>query len=275
MSDQNQGPEKAEARAQEAPRPDAGQAGRQPTQEQWDSLMQAFQYFNIQLFGAELKQPILNTSRHRGAHGFFRPRAYLHRDLEALPPEKVQEWLQADSDYLDGRQVRVGEISLNPDSMGRTVEEIFATLVHEMCHLWQDSHGSPGRRGYHNAEWVRKMLSVGLDPYEFRPKTGERTGKKTGESVSHDIVDGGLFRLAWQAMPEEYKLPWMSWVQQQAGKSGGGARKVRVACPGCRLSCWLKEQDHAEGKVVTCDDCGEHLLTKDELEERENDERDE
>jgi len=33
-----------------------------------------------------------------------------------------------------------------------------------MVHQWQQHHGKPGRRGYHNKQWAAKMNSVGLVP---------------------------------------------------------------------------------------------------------------
>jgi hypothetical protein len=39
---------------------------------------------------------------------------------------------------------------LNPDHFGRTDELILSTLVHEMAHVWQKTHGKMPRRDNHN-----------------------------------------------------------------------------------------------------------------------------
>jgi predicted SprT family Zn-dependent metalloprotease len=59
----------------------------------------------------------------------------------------------------------VHELALNPDNFtGRSDELILSTLVHEMCQVWQETHGEPSRRGYHNRQWAGKMREVGLQP---------------------------------------------------------------------------------------------------------------
>jgi predicted SprT family Zn-dependent metalloprotease len=46
------------------------------------------------------------------------------------------------------------ELALNPDEfIGRTDEMILSTLVHEMCHVWQQTYGKSPRRGYHDRQW--------------------------------------------------------------------------------------------------------------------------
>jgi len=78
----------------------------------------------------------------------------------------------------------IHEIALNPDGfVGQSDEEILSTLVHEMVHVWQQSCGQPGRRGYHNKQWGRRMKEIGLHP----SNTGHPNGNETGEQMSHYI----------------------------------------------------------------------------------------
>jgi predicted SprT family Zn-dependent metalloprotease len=74
----------------------------------------------------------------------------------------------------------------------RTDRQIFSTLVHEMCHLWQSAHGKDYKKGAHNKEWARKMEAIGLIP----SATGEPGGKQTGRNVTHYIEIGGPFDVA-------------------------------------------------------------------------------
>lgn len=39
---------------------------------------------------------------------------------------------------------------------------VLGTLLHEMLHGWQQAHGKPGSRNYHNLEFRRKASSLGL-----------------------------------------------------------------------------------------------------------------
>jgi hypothetical protein len=54
------------------------------------------------------------------------------------------------------------EITINtkflPQPLGNTLE----TLLHEMLHLWQATHGKPGKNNYHNKEYTNKCMELGI-----------------------------------------------------------------------------------------------------------------
>lgn len=125
-------------------------------------------HFRRDLFDGELPDVKVTLQRKRGMHGFFWPEKFQNRR---------------------GRGNR-DELALNSDLFrGRSDKEILSTLVHEMVHVWQYRNGTPGRRGYHNREWARKMKEVGLQP----STTGKRGGMETGEAVTHYIIPDGPF----------------------------------------------------------------------------------
>ena len=65
-----------------------------------------------------------------------------------------------------------------------------STLAHEMAHAWQYHFGKPSAEaGYHNVEWGTKMEEIGLMP----SNTGEPGGKRTGQQMTHYIVEDGPF----------------------------------------------------------------------------------
>lgn len=97
-----------------------------------------------------------------------------------------------------GKKV-VHEISINPDFMNREDRDWHSTLVHEMCHLWQEDFGRPSRGGYHNSQWADKMIQVGLMPSD----TGEAGGKRTGQSITHYIIPGGKFEQVFNTLSRE------------------------------------------------------------------------
>jgi SprT-like family len=171
-----------------------------PTLEQFAAYQRAWGYFNQALFGGELQPCLLNFSRHRGSRGFF----------------TANRWQK-------GEQM-IHEISLNPDLLRRSPDQSLSTLVHEMVHQWQQDHGTPPRRCYHDLEWANKMQETGLIPSD----TGEQGGKRTGQSVSHYIDPDGRFIKAFNKMPADCLLPWASGTDMDPTPKPKAPRKVRL-----------------------------------------------
>jgi len=53
-------------------------------------------------------------------------------------------------------------INLNSTHLKRPLWEILATLLHEMCHSWQATHGTPSKSWFHNKEFQQEMLEIGI-----------------------------------------------------------------------------------------------------------------
>lgn len=223
-----------------------------PTEQQFNALNGAYKYFNRKLFNNQLPGCILNFSRLKGTHGFMAPERW----------KRVGE-----------KEFGTHEISLTPTTLYRPPIEIFSTLVHEMCHLWQWEFGNPSRNGYHNKEWAAKMKEVGLIP----SNTGKPGGKETGQAMTHNIEEGGRYQKAFGKMPERYVLPFtsldgevMKGLITGSGASGSddgeeskrkqrlrklrppSRNKTKYSCPGCKANIWGKPGLH-----VVCGDCGE------------------
>lgn len=201
-----------------------------PTSSQFTAFQQMFDYFNRTLFGGALPPVILNFSRKANTYGFFAP----------------ERWEQ-------GEKV-AHEISLNPAYLKtRDQRAVVSTLVHEMAHHWQQELGAPSRRGYHNEEWATKMEEIGLMPSSTAAPGGSRVGYK----VSHYIVEGGRFALAYAKMPREYLLPWLCWE----GAAGAKAKtprqtsKVKFTCEKCGCNAWGKPN-----LKLVCGDCDEPMI---------------
>jgi predicted SprT family Zn-dependent metalloprotease len=139
------------------------------TSHQFDKLQDVYTYYNNTLFLGTLPNCFLNFSRLSKSMGFF----------------VAVKW----KDRLDGKY---HEISINPDYIDEiNVKELHQTIVHEMCHLWQEDFGAKSRNGYHNKEWAKKMIEVGLMP----SSTGQAGGKTTGQNMNDYPIEGGLFEL--------------------------------------------------------------------------------
>ncbi|MGK0365920.1 MAG: putative SprT family Zn-dependent metalloprotease [Saprospiraceae bacterium] len=217
-----------------------------PTEAQFNALNQAFNYFNQTLFDNALPSCILNFSRKKNTHGFLAPKRW----------RKVGE-----------EEYSTHEISLTPTTLYREAKLVFSTLVHEQVHLWQIEFGKPSRGGYHNKEWAKKMIEIGLMPSH----TGLVGGKKTGQRMTHYIIEGGAYELAFNKMPQAYTLPFTSLdadlmklhlagAKPSAGGEDGkkpaspppvrGRTKTKYSCE-CGFNVWGKPSLN-----IICGNCG-------------------
>lgn len=155
-----------------------------PTIAIYGALQFAFDYFNKALFEGKLPNCIIAFHRQRRVMGYA----------------SFRRWKNAQGE-------RVDELAINPEYFeDYPIIEIFQTLCHEMCHLWQSHFGNPGRRGYHNKEWARKMESIGLMPSE----TGAPGGAQTGEHMmDYVIYEGPFMENCRTLIDQKYSFPWI------------------------------------------------------------------
>lgn len=233
----------------------------QPTRELYDFFTLAYEHFNEALFAGQLAPCMLTVQRQKGCMGLFYPERWVAR-----------------------AGIKCHELSLNPTYFGAyRVVELFQTLVHEQCHIWQQEFGRPSRSGYHNREWADKMESIGLMP----SSTGEPGGKRTGQHMSDYALPGGYFLSAARAFTERgAQLKWLDRFRvtdkQRADtpleniacqdehlsapvtslfenldsddvkplQSAAGKNKIKYSCPGCGCNAWGKA-----GLRIRCEDC--------------------
>lgn len=156
-----------------------------PTSELYESLQKAYEHFNKKLFNSKLVKVIFTVQRQKGVMGYFAP----------------ERW-----GNLKG--VKCHEIAINPSYIANArLIEVMQTLVHEMVHCWQHCFGNPGRTSYHDTEWAKKMIRVGLMP----SSTGEPGGKITGQHMSDYIIEGGAFLESYNDLEKnkKFKLKWI------------------------------------------------------------------
>ena len=193
--------------------------------EQAITLQTAYDYFNAELFSERLPQVLITLQRKKNARGYFSPNRF-------------------DGRGFDGK---AHELALNPDLfVGRSDRDILSTLVHEQAHVWQQEFGKTPRGGYHNKQWGDEMKRIGLYP----SATGQPNGKETGQSMTHYILDGGLYALAFSKLESQgIKLKWESKgnVPVRAAKKES---KAKYTCPSCGLNSWAKP-----GTSLVCGVC--------------------
>lgn len=184
-----------------------------PTLQMFGALDLAFDHFNHDLFDGELPTCIITVARKRGAYGYF--------------------WADVFKENKNGGEARMGEICLNPDMMDRELPVVISTLVHEMAHHWQQCNGTPGKNGYHNTEWAKKMVEIGLNPIS-------KTKSGTGKRVAHEIVEGGRFAKAYARM-SNVSLDWASVPKLREVKP---PTRHRLVCPKCDQTIWGTDKNN-------------------------------
>lgn len=200
-----------------------------PTIETYEGLSKAFDHFNDRLFDSRLPPVLFTLARKGKAHGYFWAEQFVHR--------------------TDGD--RTHEIALNPNTMGRELEAVLSTLVHEMTHLEQQEYGKPGKNGHHNREWVGFMERVGLIP----SNTGEPGGKQTGRQMTHYINPEGPFVEAYRELAEMgFDLPYFT-SPPEAKEKKKDTSKVKHECPECGFKAWAKL-----GANLICGDCEVQMI---------------
>jgi hypothetical protein len=154
-----------------------------PTNEIYSFFQDAYEHFNQELFANQLPPCMITLRCSSKAYGNHHTKRFISPD-----------------------GVKIDEIGLNPGFFSiRPVQAILSTLAHEMVHQWQHHFGEPAK-GAHNVEWAEKMEHIGLQP----SKTGLPGGKRTGTTVTHYIVENGLFSESCAKFIGEGKIiPWM------------------------------------------------------------------
>jgi hypothetical protein len=97
-------------------------------------------------------------------------------------------------------------------------------------------------------------VAIGLMP----SNTGEPGGKRTGQQMTHYVIEGGPFDLAFRTMPPAFLLPWSSGrAPDPTGKPKAKKDKVKYTCPVCAANVWGKPD-----LVIVCGECGEPFSTE-------------
>ena len=208
-----------------------------PTKQAYEELQTAYVYFNNALFNGILPNCLITMQRKNRVFGYF------SRD----------QWENRHGDITD-------EIAMNPKYFShQSLEEVSATLVHEMTHLWQKHYGKSGRGRYHNKQWADKMESIGLMP----SNTGKPGGKRTGDQMLDYVIEGGPFSKATDRLSSEgFTISWIEHWQKNNENNGSTNHEAhikesrhRYLCPFCNIKAWGKP-----GLYLICGNCRKTLI---------------
>jgi SprT-like family len=200
-----------------------------PTEETYTGFQKAYDFLNRKLFDGELPNCLITLQRRNRTYGYFSGDRFGRTD-----------------------GVLTDEIALNPSHFhNRPAADVLSTLAHEMVHLWQHHHGTPGRGRYHNREWAARMKEIGLQA----SSTGQQGGDETGDRVSHYILPDGPFDRAARTLltrgfsihwtetpPTAAKAPSEDEDEGEGGETEGtkSGKRVKYTCPRCSLNAWAK-----------------------------------
>ncbi len=232
-----------------------------PTVEQSKGLQKIYDYFNSSLFNAECTPAMLVLSRNKNiVGGYFSP-----------------------NNWKDEGDNVIHEVGLNANVVAEgDLVKTYVILLHEMCHHWQHDHGTPSRTGYHNKEWGKKMVEIGLQPICL--DSGEPEKKTHGQKMDTELISGGLAERVIAEM--EHSLPWYADEQilidddgqpapmppsgtgdGDGTPSGGGGqgrpepsprrsgKRTKYTCTVCGLNAWAKH-----GAYLVCGDCNRNMV---------------
>lgn len=187
-----------------------------------DYLTDAYKFLNRIFFDGQLPETIITLSHHKGANGYFRTNA-----------------------FGTGKH----ELALTPTGLHDGTYEALATLLHEMCHVWQQHFGKFSKNGYHNKQWATKMLEVGLTPVSI-----DQPGKMTGFKVTHAFTDKFLSVIIKFVKYQGHL------VDESIKPTIKSVSKVKKVRPQVKCKCRKFSLPNIENVKIICELCGEEMV---------------
>lgn len=194
------------------------------TQDFYDKMQYAYDYFNEKLFNNELPQCMITLQRKNGAYGYYKKNA-----------------------FTNSKNENIAEIALNPNEFNRPIKDILSTLVHEQAHLLHDIRGYVSRRGFHSKNWCEIMKDVGLQPVNCKDGQDCDTG---GAKMTHRILEGDIFDSICDDLLKEVTFDLTSIIEIKEKKEKKNTKFIYV-CPECNEDVTCKRND----KRIICGDC--------------------
>lgn len=175
-----------------------------PATENYEALNRAYRMFNEHLFGGQLNICLMTLRARGDVMGYFFPLRFVHEN-----------------------GARSHEIALNPKGIGgQAIEYGLSVLAHQMVHQAQFEDGTAGRRGYHNRDFARRMLEIGL-------RVRAPGGQSVGERVDHEIVPDGAFMVVVRKLIDaNFRAGWVArYVPEVSDHWGVGSEHVPAGVP--------------------------------------------
>lgn len=206
-------------------------------------LEKMFRALNSEFFAGELPEPIITLKKTPGAYGH----------------------ITCGKTWTAGNEQR-HEINISTATLDRPIEETTATLLHEMCHLYNMVHGIQdcSRGGsYHNKKFKAAAEAHGLE-VEHSDKYGW-----THTTPSLALLDF-IERQGWTAIQMTEGISFWDMLgtgtgAKTPGAAEGGAEKPpkkpsstrKYICPKCGNSCRATKAIN-----IMCMDCSEQMVVE-------------
>lgn len=192
-------------------------------------LQAAYDFFNAKFFDSRLPKVFFTIDWHnKKSNGYFCPHKLVNKeDAEAKAKASV--------------------IALNPDYLARDVYEVLATLVHEMCHVWEFEEfiKDPYKlTSYHSKRFEKRLSECNLKAV---------INNKSRSSCSTVIPEDGIFK----GIADEYlktkeflSIASTNAIKTEGDKKAKAKNKTKYVCTGCETNVWGKA-----GLNLHCNEC--------------------
>lgn len=200
-------------------------------------LEKMFRMLNAHFFSNELPEPIITLKKTPGAYGHI---------------TTGKTW-QAGSD-------RRYEINISTATLDRPIEETTATLLHEMCHLYNLEHNikdTSGHGGYHNKKFKATAEAHGLS-IDYVPRYGWTRTTPTLELLDFVESQGWISIQMTEGCTSWADMTGTGTGSRTGGQASGGAvRPPKKPSSTRKYICPVCGQSVRATKVVNilCGDC--------------------
>ena len=203
-------------------------------------LQKIYDYFNNKYY--HINQPIMITLKEsKGSYGHMTVGKVWCKDGEAI----------------------ARELNINPEYLDRPIENIVATMLHEMAHIYNEEHDIKDTSNgytYHNKKFKETAEMFGLLTIEQAPTIGWSVTSPTEKCLS-DIIEADFsdFRITRVKHTDINLNP----PKKGAGEAtktktnvGNGTSSTRkYICPKCRMTIRATKEVN-----VICGNCMERLV---------------
>lgn len=209
-----------------------------------DELQRCYRKLNAKYYGGELADVVIT--------------------IQSDPKRAAYAWITVGKTWNDKTENWYHEINMVAEYLNRNPEEVIASLLHEMAHLYNLMNGVQdcSRGGtYHNEKFKKAAEEHGLT-VEHNKKYGWTITKATDETKEwvKENVREGCFRMRRGAFWTDGK-PKVTTGEDESGKpkvtKKGGSNIRKYICPGCGLI--IRASKDITGKVK-CVDCDEVMI---------------
>lgn len=189
----------------------------------------------------------------------------------------VLAYIQTNTLYDRSDKQKLQYFGINPKHFDRPLEEVLATIAHEICHVYEHAYIHIPRHGYHDKQWEALLNDCGLKAVYLN---------KSKTSVGTEIPENSPFRSFVESFKEKYDkdgmyfnvVSYSSKYDNDRENDGDDTKadnadkpvkqynrnKIKYVCPSCSCKVWGKPNLN-----ILCLDCNETLEAED-IEETED-----